>query len=107
MSDLHSAASASGAAAAAAGTPASGGGGGACAPGDGGGLPVVCLPGLGGRALRLAVAALYERGVELGPDNLEPLAAAASFLGAGALLDACAAVRRATCVCVSGREGER
>ncbi|KAG2436918.1 hypothetical protein HXX76_006437 [Chlamydomonas incerta] len=87
MSDLQSAASAS-PLLAGAHTPPGGTGG--------GGLPVVALPGLRGRALRLAVCALYDRGLELSADNLEPLTAAASFLGAGALLDACAAYMRSS-----------
>ncbi|GFR40842.1 hypothetical protein Agub_g1490, partial [Astrephomene gubernaculifera] len=55
---------------------------------------VLSLPGLDGRSLQLAVAALYERRVEVSAESLEGLVAAASYLGAGALLEACTAYMR-------------
>ncbi|GLC45195.1 hypothetical protein PLESTB_000425100 [Pleodorina starrii] len=106
MSDMRAAAAAGAAAAAAA---ACGGSGGGSAAADGppaaaaaaaagaaaaAAVAVVVLPGLDGWALRLAVGALYERRVEVAADNLEGLLSAASYLGAGALLDACAAFMR-------------
>ncbi|GLI69527.1 hypothetical protein VaNZ11_014169 [Volvox africanus] len=59
-------------------------------------VAVVSLPGLDGWALRLAVGALYERRVEVAVDTLEGLLSAASYLGATALLDACATFMRST-----------
>jgi hypothetical protein len=57
---------------------------------------VVQLPGLSAAAVRLAVGALYDRHVAVGPEELEPLMAVASYLGAESLLEACAAVSRSS-----------
>ncbi len=62
----------------------------------------MCLPGLSSWAVRLVVSALYERRLEVCADSLEPLLRAASFLGAAAVLEACAAVGSR---CGRGRAG--